>query len=198
MSEPDVDQKVAFEAMREKGELCLAFIRTMKEANQRIADLAQAGDPVWSQVAAKRYNKVCHERTSQATGSDVAYMATLRASDDLKLVCDTRWRLGEAVDVLRERLARLDTIAAPYDDFERFIRQSITRPDRSPVELAEAIDEALKLGDRAVAYEHIVGTLFDRMVRRLKDNPVSVALYVVSILVAWLIGTSVDIRNLFE
>lgn len=186
-SAADADQQAAFEAVQEQGRLCLGHIQAMAEANRRIADLAQSGDPVWSRVAAMRYNQVCRDRGGHAAGPDDAYLATIGASEDLKRVCDTRWLLGEAVDVLRERLERLDTIAAPYDDFERCIRQSITGPDRSPAELAAGIERALALGTRAAAWQwrrREAGTLVERWKRKLQDNPVVAAVIILGIAVA--------------
>lgn len=183
-SAPDANQQAAFEAVQSQGRLCLGHIRAMAAPNRRIAGLAQAQDPVWSRVAAVRYDQACRERGSPASDRDDVYLSTIRRSDDLKLVCDTRWMLGEAVDVLADRLQRLDTIAAPYDDFERCIRKSITGTDRSPTELAAGIEQALALGTKAVASElkrKETDTRVERWKRKLQDNPVVAVILILGI-----------------
>lgn len=182
---PDADQQAAFKAVQSQGRLCLDHIRAMAAANGRIAVLAQSGDPIWSRMAAG-YNQVCRDRTNAAGGTYDAYLSTIGGSDDLKLVCDTRWALGEAVDVLRKRLDRLDTIAEPYDDFEDCIRKSITATDRSPAELAAGIEQALGLGTRAVAWDlrrPEADTRVERWKRKLQDNPLVSAIMILGMAV---------------
>lgn len=184
---PDADQQTAFRAVQSQGRLCLDHIRAMADPNARIAGLAEAGDPVWSRVAATGYDQVCQDRRKPAGGMDDAYLSTIQGSDDLKLVCDRRWLLGEAVDELCERLDRLDTIAEPYDDFERCIRKSITGTNRSPAELAAGIAQALALGTKAVASKltpRQTGTRVERWKRKLQDNPVVAAIMIVGVALA--------------
>lgn len=183
----DADQQAAFQAVREAGDLCLGHIRAMAAANRRIAAKAAAGDPVWGRVAAIGYNQACRDRRGDATGPDDACMAALRASADLKLVCDSRWMLGEARVALRDRLDRLDTIAVPYDDLERCINQAITGPDRSPAELADGIEAALVLGARATAWQpnrREAGTLVDQWKRKLQNNRVVAAIVIIGLVLA--------------
>lgn len=184
---PDADQQAAFKAVQSQGKLCLDHLRVMAAPNGRIAALAQSGDPSWSRMAAAGYNQACRDRRTPAGGTDDAYLSAVRGSADLKLVCDTRWVLGEAVDVLRKRLDRLDTIAEPYDDFEDCIRKSITDTDRSPAELAAGIEQALARGTRAVAWElrrPEAGTRVERWKRKLQDNPLVAAIMIFGIAVA--------------
>ncbi|MRX52063.1 hypothetical protein GI374_16925 [Paracoccus sp. S-4012] len=181
---PDADQQAAFKSVQSQGKLCLDHLRVMAAPGGRIAARAQSGDPLWSRVAATGYNQVCRDRRTPAGSTDDAYLSTIRGSDDLKLVCDTRWVLGEAVDVLRKRLDRLDTIAEPYDDFEDCIRKSITETDRSPAELTTSIEQALALGTRAVAWElrrPEAGTRVERWKRKLQDNPLVAAIMILGI-----------------
>lgn len=148
----DGDQEAALQAVREAAERCFDHLRSLALANARIDTLARSGDPLWSQVAIHRYNQTCRDRGSDAAITDDAFLTAIRSSTDLKAVCDTRWLLGEAVDVLRDRVGRLNTIPAPFDDFERSIRQAVTDPDRSPGELAAGIDAAIALGTRAIGW----------------------------------------------
>ena len=113
----DADQQAAFEAVQEQGKVCFAHIEAMADANRRIAQQAEAGDPVWSRAAAIRYNQVCRDRAAEGSGPDPQFLAAIRGSGDLKQDCDTRWLLGEAVDVLRERLDRLEMHEAELEQF---------------------------------------------------------------------------------
>jgi hypothetical protein len=176
----DANQKAAFAAVQQQAQRCRALLEAIAGPNAGILARAQAGDAVWSRVAAERYNGVCAARAGAPSGSD-AWLDAIRADPDLKAVCDNRWLLGEAVDVLRERLGRMDTIAAPYDDLERCIRQAVIGPDRSPAELAGGVDQALALFRAAALWTAPAreeGTRFDRWMTYLKNNPFIAAILI--------------------
>ncbi|MBV8682327.1 MAG: hypothetical protein JO111_05605 [Caulobacteraceae bacterium] len=174
----DTDQKVAIAAMQAQAQKCRALLEAIAGPNARILKRAQAGEAVWSRVAAERYDRVCAARAAAPTRAD-AWLDAIRADPDLKAVCDNRWLLGEAVDVLRERLSQVVPIAAPYDDLERSIRQAVTGPDRNPAELADGVAEALRLARLAAAWRAPPqGTRFDRWVAWLKNNPLIAAILI--------------------
>ena len=160
----------------------------------------QAGDPCWTRVAAERYNQVCRDCASRRDESAPpdTYLDAIRGDPDLRAVCDNRWMLGEAVDALRSRLDRLDTIAAQHDDFERCIRQSVTGPDRSPAELAGGVDEAIANARRAAAWKLPVtsdGTLVDRWKRYLENNPIIAAIMIAG---AAVVGAATVYKSLHD
>ncbi|HEY2048779.1 MAG TPA: hypothetical protein VGH03_05525 [Caulobacteraceae bacterium] len=174
----DANQKAAFAAVQVEAQRCHDLLEAIAGANGRILARAQAGDIVWRRVTDERYNNVCAARGSEPRGSD-PWLDAIRDDPDLKTVCDNRWLLGEAVDILRERLGRLDSIAAPYDDLERCIRQAVTGPDRSPAELAGGVDQALSLARQAAVWKPTWGaTTFDRWTTYLKNNPVIAAILI--------------------
>jgi hypothetical protein len=176
----DANQKAAFAAVQQQAQRCRALLESIAGPNASVLARARAGDAVWSRVAAERYNGVCAARADPQSEPD-AWLDAIRADPVLKAVCDNRWLLGQAVDVLRERLGRMDTIAAPYDDLERSIRQAVTGPDRSPAELAGGIDQALALARQAAAWMPAAveqGTRFDRWMTWLKNNPVIAAILI--------------------
>lgn len=144
------DQREAFGAVQIQGKRCFKQILEMKDANRRIAERAQDGDAVWSRVAAIGYDQVCRHRNCEDVGGlNDSYLAAIRASDDLKVVCDTRYYLGQTRRVLVERIdlmKQAGILSAPYDDFARAIHDAITGVDRSPSQLAEGIEWALSHG----------------------------------------------------
>jgi hypothetical protein len=176
----DADQAVAFAAVQEQTERCRALLEGIGAPNARILARVKAGDPAWSRLAAERYNRVCAARGDSAAPLG-DWLVAIRDDPDLEAVCDARWLLGEAVDTLRARLDRLATIAPPHDDLERCIRNAVTGPDRSPAELAGGVDQALAMVRRAVAWKPpvvLTGTLFDRWMEWLKNNPVVAAILI--------------------
>ncbi len=177
---PDADQTAAFDAVQEQAGRCRSLLEAIAGPNARILARAQAMDPAWSRVAAERYNRVCAARSDG--GAQLGdWLDAVRDDPDLKAVCDNRWVLGEAVDTLRARLDRLASIAAPYDDLERCIRQAVTGPDRSPAELAGGVDQALVLAKAAAVWKPPAtakGTLFDRWTEYFKNNPIIAAILI--------------------
>ena len=181
----DEDQQNAFEAVQEQGKICLGRLQAMQAPNERIARHVREGDPTWMQMAALGYDGACRARAGRALDNDDSFLKALKESADLKLVCDTRWMLGEDVDVLRRRIDRLSTLPIYYDNFERCIRQSVTGPDRSPDDLAGGIDHALALGAAAIEWKpqpRVDGTLVQRWKTRLENNPI-VAVLIIAVAV---------------
>lgn len=182
----DADPDESFTAVIEQAQRCEQLLQKIQAANARILARAAAEEAVWQRVAKERYNNACRECAARRDNPGVpdAYLDAISVDTDLKAVCDNRWLLGEAVDVLRSRLDRLDTIAVPYDDLERCIRRSVTAPDRSPAELDGAIEEALRLARDVANWKPAHKddtTLVDRWTRRLKNNPVVAAIIMVAV-----------------
>jgi hypothetical protein len=171
------DQQTAFDALREQGARCIELLKALQSPARNLAIRASQNDPVGTRVAVIRYNQACDDRVSE--NDEVA--GVLRGDRDLQNICDGRWNLGQAVAALRDRLQLIKPIAKEFDDLERRIRLSITGVDRSPAELADAIDSALELG--AIAMESkpppTDETLFDRWVRAAKNNPLTAGLMIV-------------------
>jgi len=182
----DTDLDEGFTAVIEQAQRCDQLLQKIQTANAHILARVAAGEAVWQRVAKERYNNVCRECAARRDNVGVpdAFLDVVIADTDLKTVCDSRWFLGEAVDVLRSRLDRLDMIAAPYDDFERCIRRSVTGPDRSPAELDEAIKEALGLANVAANWKPTRKddtTLVDRWTQHLKNNRVVATIIMVAV-----------------
>lgn len=188
---PDVDQQAALDALRKQGERCLGLLAAIAAGNDRILARIAAGDPVGHRIATGRYNRACRDRAADLGSNDPGAVA-LRDDADLKAVCDNRWLLGEAVEVLGARHQRLDTIAEPYDDFERCIRQSVTGVDPSPDELALALEAARQEGARAATWRprprEDEPTLADSWIRRVKNHPLGAAIFIAALVLAAVAG----------
>ena len=184
------DSDEVFAAVVEQARRCVQLLKDMQAPNARVLGRGAAGDEVWVLVGHKRYNTVCRECAARRDnpGAPDAYLDAISRDADLKAVCDDRWLLGEAVDVLRARLDRLEAIAVPYDDFERCVRRSITGPDRSPAELDGAIAEALRLAQIMDGWRPAPkkddATLVDRWMRRLKNNPIIAVIILIATIAA--------------
>jgi hypothetical protein len=171
------DQEEIFSAVVEAARRCARLLEALQAPNARILARVAAGEATWERVARERYNAACRAGAERRDnpGPPDAYLDAVAVDADLRAVCDNRWLLGEAVDVLRARLDRLDTIATPYDDLELCIRRSITGPDRSPAELDAGLAEALNHARRAEGWKPARkedGTLLDRWMKALRDIPI--------------------------
>ncbi|WP_036255688.1 hypothetical protein [Methylocapsa acidiphila] len=194
----DIDE--TFAAVVEQARRCEDLLKDMQAPNARILARAMGGDEVWRRVARERYNTACRARAARLDnpGPPDVYLDAISVDADLKAVCDKRWLLGEAIDVLRLRLDRFDALAAPYDDFERCVRQAITGPDRSPAELDGAIAEALGLAQRAATWKpdrKEDATLVDRWIKSFKNNPITAAVILAAIVAGAIGGLYKDLPS---
>ena len=104
------DPDESFTAVMEQAQRCEQLLQKIQTANARILARTAAGEAVWQRVAKERYNNICRECAARRDNAGVpdAFLDAVSADTDLREVCDNRWLLGEAVDVLRSRLDRLD------------------------------------------------------------------------------------------
>jgi hypothetical protein len=142
---PDSPPDVVAQAQK-----CLKLLIEIHDANARIIRRGQSGSGPWAMALTDTYGRVCETCHRRRLGTEPpdAYFDAICAEPDVDAVCKRKWELGETLDVYRARLSRVSSLPADHDDLELLIRRSVTQPDRSPLELQTAVDQAIERAKR--------------------------------------------------
>ncbi|MCC6718648.1 MAG: hypothetical protein IT555_12255 [Acetobacteraceae bacterium] len=149
----------AWAAVVAQKDLCLDLMREIAGANARILQRAGlgaglgagVGAGVWARMGGEGYNSVCracHERRNGG-GQPDAFFDAVCAEPDIGTVCKRKWELGETLDAYRAAIVAVSPAPADHDALERLVRRSVTAPDRTPQELADALARAIALAEAA-------------------------------------------------
>jgi hypothetical protein len=129
-------------------ELCLGLMREIAAANGRVLQRA-ANAGVWGRMRGEGYNAVCracHERRAGGAAAD-DFLDAVCAEPDVATVCTRKWELGEALEGYRAAIDAVSPAPAGHDALERLVRRSVTGPERTPQELADALGRAIAVAD---------------------------------------------------
>lgn len=149
----------AWAAMVVQKGLCLGLMREIAGANARILQRAASGAAPWGRMRGEGYNLVCrtcHERRQGGAAPDTFFDAVC-SEPDVETVCKRKWELGEALDSYRAAIGAVSPAPADHGALEQVVRQSVTGPDRTPQELADALARAIALADALAAVPPAAG-----------------------------------------
>jgi hypothetical protein len=144
-SAPDTPSDLVAQAQK-----CLKLLTEIHDANARVIRRGQSGSGPWAAILTDTYGRVCQTCHQRRLGTEPpdAYFDAICAEPDVDTVCVRKWELGETLDVYRARLNRMSPLPTDHDDLELLIRRSVTQPDRSPLELQGAVDQAIERAKR--------------------------------------------------